>query len=228
MMKKILIVEDDMDAANVLEEYLRRDQFTTFIAGDGRRGLDLAASWHPDLILLDVMLPGMNGSEVLMALRKRSDVPVIMVTAIGDSPEKIGALRYGADDYIVKPYNPGEVVARVHAVLRRAQGVKEPKILEFERVRIDMEALTVTVRNSLEEYAVLELTPTELSLLTIFLQHPYKAFSRQYLFESCLPDSDALERVIDTHIYNLRRKLEAAGQSDVLINIRSIGYRFSN
>lgn len=117
--KRILIVEDDADAASVLEAYLKRDHFEVAIVVDGLRALDVVAQWKPNLILLDVMLPGLNGTEVLAALRRKSHVPVIMVTAMGEAHDKIGALRYGGDDYVVKPYNPGEVVARVHAVRRR-------------------------------------------------------------------------------------------------------------
>ncbi|MDN5400753.1 MAG: response regulator [Pseudomonas sp.] len=117
--KRILIVEDDADSANILEAYLLRDGYEVALAEDGQRGLDLYKSWQPDLILLDVMLPRLSGTEVLSAVRRSSDTPVIMVTAMGDEPEKLGALRYGADDYVVKPYSPREVVARVHAVLRR-------------------------------------------------------------------------------------------------------------
>ena len=117
--KRILIIEDDRDAANVLEAYLRRENFGVILAHDGKAGLEAALTQHPALILLDIMLPGMTGTEILSRLRRESDVPVIMVTAMGEAPDRIGALRFGADDYVVKPYHPGEVVARVQAVLRR-------------------------------------------------------------------------------------------------------------
>lgn len=103
--KRVLVIEDDADAASVLEAYLRRENYDVAIAGDGRSGLEKAQRWKPDLVLLDVMLPVMNGTEVLATLRRSSDVPVIMVTAMGDTPDRIGALRYGADDYVVKPYH---------------------------------------------------------------------------------------------------------------------------
>lgn len=227
-MKRVLIIEDDLDAANVLEAYFQRDQFHTYIASDGRRGLELASSWEPDIILLDVMLPLMSGTDVLLALRRRSDIPVIMITAIGDGSDKISALRFGADDYIVKPYNPAEVVARVHAVLRRYSISNNATILEYNGIIADTESMQVTVKTSSGSREILDLTPTELSLLITFLKSPTKAFSRQALLESCLPESDALERVVDTHIYNLRKKLESFGQDGVLINVRGIGYRFAN
>jgi len=227
-MKKVLIVEDDLDAANVLEAYLKKDHFQTMIASDGQRGLDLALSWKPDLILLDIMLPELSGTEVLLELRRKSETPVIMVTAIGEGADTISALRYGADDYVVKPYNPGEVVARVHAVLRRTLGVRKVQYLQFAKIRVDTEAHRAFLVDGNGEESRLELTPTELSLLILFMSYPQKAFSRQALLEACHPESDALERVVDTHIYNLRRKLEMAGQSNVLINVRGIGYRFSD
>ena len=124
---RILIIEDDADAADVLSAYLARENYAVSVAGDGPTGLEMSQRLKPDLILLDVMLPGMNGTEVLAAVRRRGNTPVIMVTAMGDIPDRIGALRYGADDYVVKPYNPGEVVARVQAVLRRmTQTPKRP------------------------------------------------------------------------------------------------------
>ncbi|QGU86721.1 response regulator [Erwinia sorbitola] len=226
-MKRILIIEDDADAANVLEAYLRRENYNVAIAGDGITGLEMSQSWKPDLILLDIMLPGMNGSDVLAAVRRKGDIPVIMVSAMGETPDKIGALRYGADDYVVKPYNPAEVVARVHAVLRRTSGRTDQKtILSWQGLEVDMESLTAVVRNDGENPVLLELTPTEFSLLTTLMHSQNYPFSRQQLLERCLPESEALERVVDTHVYNLRKKLENAGIVDVLHNVRGVGYRF--
>lgn len=226
-MKRVLIIEDDADAANVLEAYLRRENYHVAIASDGVTGLDLSQSWKPDLILLDIMLPGMNGTEVLAAVRRKGDIPVIMVSAMGDTPDKIGALRYGADDYVVKPYNPGEVVARVQAVLRRTSNLTPRKeILRWQGLEVDVESLTAVVRDGTGKVTGLELTPTELSLLTTLMQSQTYPFSRQLLLERCLPESEALERVVDTHMYNLRKKLENAGIADVLHNVRGVGYRF--
>ena len=211
-MKRVLIIEDDADAANVLEAYLQRENISVAIAGDGLTGLALAQSWKPDLVLLDVMLPGMNGTEVLTAIRRQGDVPVIMVTAMGDTPDKIGALRYGADDYVVKPYHPGEVVARVHAVLRRTSGPgQQQDLLSWQGLEVDREGLTARVNNAAGTPLWLELTPTEFALLTTLMQAQTYPFSRQQLLERCLPESEALERVVDTHVYNLRKKLENAG-----------------
>ena len=226
--KRILIIEDDLDAANVLEAYLLRDNFAVAIAANGIRGLDMVREWKPDLVLLDVMLPGMNGVDLLANLRKHSDIPVIMVTAMGEQSDKIGALRFGADDYVVKPYHPGEVVARVYAVLRRAgkQEKTPPPLLRYEQLVVDLQAMTACVHTDMDNIRSIDLTPTEFSLLACFLSAPTKAFSRQMLLESCLPDSEALERVVDTHVYNLRKKLENHGIHNVLITVRAIGYRF--
>ncbi|MCP1436975.1 DNA-binding response OmpR family regulator [Erwinia persicina] len=225
--KKILIIEDDADAVEVLEAYLRRENYEVRAAGDGVSGLEIAGRWHPDLILLDVMLPGLNGTEVLAKIRRSSDVPVIMVTAIGDMPDRIGALRYGADDYVVKPYHPGEVVARVQAVLRRSQpAVQQEEVLRWQALEVHTSAMTVTVTRGIDDLINVDVTPTEFLLLVTMMRAPVRALSRQFLLERCLPESDALERVVDTHIYNLRKKLEAAGMKEVLLNVRSVGYRF--
>lgn len=225
--KKILIIEDDASVAEVLEAYLRREKYLVRVAADGVAGLEQAERWRPDLVLLDVMLPGLNGTEVLAKIRRGSDVPVIMVTAMGDTPDRIGALRYGADDYVVKPYHPGEVVARVQAVLRRSHPrAPEEEVLRWGALEVNTAAMTVTVEQEESGITSLDITPTEFSLLTTLMRAPVRALSRQYLLEQCLPESDALERVVDTHIYNLRRKLEAAGINEVLLNVRGIGYRF--
>ncbi|HIA0230727.1 TPA: response regulator [Enterobacter cloacae] len=225
--RRVLIIEDDADAAGVLEAYLRRENYDVTVTGDGLAGLEMAQRWKPDLVLLDVMLPGLNGTEVLASLRRKSDVPVIMVTAMGDTPDRIGALRYGADDYVVKPYHPGEVVARVQAVLRRSnKNTREEEILRWQTLEVDVTAIVASIINDDNTPRVLDLTPTEFSLLTTLMRSPSRPFSRQYLLEHCLPGSEALERVVDTHIYNLRKKLEAAGLSGVLVNVRGVGYRF--
>lgn len=225
--RRVLVVEDDADAAGVLEAYLRRENYQVIVSGDGLAGLEIAQRWKPDLILLDVMLPGLNGTEVLARLRRQSDVPVIMVTAMGDTPDRIGALRYGADDYVVKPYHPGEVVARVQAVLRRSNKTEmREEVLRWQALEVDVTAITATITGQGASLRYLDFTPTEFSLLTTLMRHPTRPFSRQHLLENCLPESEALERVVDTHVYNLRRKLEVAGVSGVLINVRGIGYRF--
>jgi two-component system, OmpR family, response regulator AdeR len=227
MSQRVLIIEDDFDAANVLEAYLKRDGFEVAIAGDGQQGLLLFHQWRPHLVLLDVMLPILNGTDVLLAIRRDSDIPIIMVSAMGDDPDKIGALRYGADDYVVKPYHPGEVVARVQAVLRRVlRKERQCEELTYQNLHVDLVAMSVWVSNPSGGQDVLDLTHTEFKLLTVMLKSKTRAFTRLQLIESCLPESDALERVVDTHVYNLRKKLEKAGILNVLQTVRSVGYRF--
>ncbi len=225
--RRVLIIEDDADAAGVLEAYLRRENYDVVITGDGLSGLDMAHRWKPDLILLDVMLPGLNGTEVLAGLRRKNDVPVIMVTAMGDTPDRIGALRYGADDYVVKPYHPGEVVARVQAVLRRSnQTETKEEILRWQSLEVNVTGHRGEHCRRGHHTAYVGSDPNRISLLTTLMRSPSRPFSRQHLLEHCLPESEALERVVDTHIYNLRKKLEAAGISGVLVNVRGVGYRF--
>ncbi|MFK0033706.1 response regulator [Pseudomonas monteilii] len=226
--KLVLIVEDDSDSASILEAYLKRDFFDVAIADDGQIGVDLHQRLKPDLVLLDMMLPRMNGSEVLNVIRKRGNTPVIMVTAMGDEPELLGALRYGADDYVVKPYNPKEVVARVHAVLRRVhvRSLPEQPRLRHENLWIDLDSRTVGVVQSDDVDVIVDLTPMEFNLLALLLGAPQKAFSREELLSRCLPESEALARVVDTHIHNMRRKLEMHGIREILVSVRSIGYRF--
>lgn len=224
--KKILVVEDDVDSAETLDAYLRRDGFEVRIARDGALAIDQARQWRPDLVLLDIMLPKLSGTDVLSKLRKDSDVPVIMVTAIGDEPEKLGALRYGADDYIVKPYNPKEVVARVFAVLRRTEGPRtEGKLYRDGSLTVDLDAVCASVETGGERQP-LDLTPSEFNILATLLRTPQKAFTRAEIIDTCLTDRDSLERVVDMHVHNLRRKLAAVGINGVLVTVRSVGYRF--
>lgn len=225
--KRILIVEDDADSASILEAYLRRDDFEVEIARDGVQAVDLYTSWQPDLVLLDLMLPRLSGTDVLSHIRRCGDTPVIMVSAIGDEPEKLGALRYGADDYVVKPYSPKEVVARTHAVLRRWQPrVGAGSVMRHGLLTVDTASFKAVIVDRAAQEHELDLTPTEFHLLTIMLRAPFKAFTRSELLAACLPDSDALERVVDTHISNLRRKLGVHGLVNVLLTVRSVGYRF--
>jgi len=226
---RILIVEDDFDGAEVLQAYLGRDGFQTRIATDGLQALDQHARWRPDLVLLDIMLPCLNGNEVLTAIRQHAVTPVIMVTAVGHEPNRINSLLYGADDYVVKPYNPGEVVARVHAVLRRWRGggLRPSRLLRHDRLVVDMDAALASVETD-DGSQPLGLTRTEFNLLAILMGAPSRMYSRAELLAICLPESGAMERVVDAHLYNLRRKLEQAGIADVVLTVRGLGYRFRN
>jgi DNA-binding response OmpR family regulator len=186
--RRVLIIEDDADAAGVLEAYLRRENYDVAVTVDGLAGLDMAQRWKPDLILLDVMLPGLNGTEVLASLRRKSDVPVIMVTAMGDMPDRIGALRYGADDYVVKPYHPGEVVARVQAVLRRSAKKRRRKTFCAGRGWRWMSLPSSRPSATGEPVHILDLTPTEFSLLATLMRAPSVLFAT--VFTGALPSGE--------------------------------------
>ncbi|MDO4231207.1 MAG: response regulator transcription factor [Lautropia sp.] len=226
---RILLVEDDPDGAEVLEAYLRRDGFECRHVLDGHAALKEHAAWKPDLVLLDVMLPGLDGNQVLSAIRQHAQTPVIMVTAVGQHVNRVNSLLYGADDYVVKPYHPGEVVARVHAVLRRFRAAPQAssRRLRHESLVVDLDAGLATVQRPNDGADMpLELTRMEFSLLAQMMNAPHKTFTRAELLESCHPDSSAMERVVDAHVYNLRRKLEQVGVKGVLLTVRGMGYRF--
>jgi two-component system response regulator AdeR len=217
----ILVVEDEPEIGEILEGYLRREGFRTERASDGPQALNLVWAAQPDLVLLDIMLPEMDGLEVLRRIRNHGNTPVILVTARTEDLDKLLGLELGADDYITKPFSPREVVARVKAVLRRVVLAEAPKgILRVGPLEIDSEKVVARL-----EGVRLELTPTEFRLLETLARTPGKAFSRAELLEAALPDSDALERVVDVHLKNLRKKLEAVGGAGLLETVRGVGYR---
>lgn len=223
----ILIAEDEAEIADILDAYLARDGFRTVRAENGRSALDLHLAMRPDLILLDIKMPILDGYEVLTELRRRGNTPVIMVTALEEDIDKLLALRLGTDDYVVKPFNPQEVVARVRAVLRRTQGEGADRPLHVGAITIDLGAHVARVEGREGAAGVLDLTLTEFRLLAHMARAPQRAFGRAELLDACMPDSDALERTIDSHISNLRRKLDAAGAPGFLENIRGVGYRLA-
>ena len=223
----VLVVEDEPAIASILSAYLERDGLRIRMAQDGEEALQSFRQLRPDLVLLDIHLPKVDGVDVLRMIRNDSEVPVIMVTALADDVDKLLALRLGADDYVVKPFNPTEVVARVRAVLRRTQA-KPAAIAAPIRVgpiEIDVEAHSAAVYDSAGHATPLALTLTEFRLLACLAAQPRRCFSRAYLIENCLPESDALERVIDSHLSKLRRKLQLAGQEGLIETVRGIGYR---
>lgn len=221
LMALILVVEDEPEIAEILESYLRRDGYRTERAGDGKRALELFRAAKPDLVLLDIMLPGLDGMEVLRRIRSEGSIPVIMVTARTEDLDKLLGLELGADDYVTKPFSPREVVARVKAVLRRT-GTPENNKTVFRAGPLEVDTERVLAR--INEHR-LDLTPTEFRLLETLVRVPGRAFSRLELLEAALPDSDALERVVDVHLKNLRRKLETAGAPYLLETVRGVGYR---
>jgi two-component system, OmpR family, response regulator AdeR len=216
----VLIVEDEPDIADLLEAYLRREQFRTERASDGSSAVQLHRTARPDLVLLDVNLPEFDGFEVLRKIRETAQTPVIMVTALAQDLDKLLGLKLGADDYVVKPFSPLEVVARVKAVLRRVGQQSAAQPLRIANLELDPVAVRVRVAGN-----PLDVTMTEYRILEHLMRHPNRAFTRTELLEIALPDSDALERVIDTHLGNLRKKLEIAGMPDMIQTVRGMGFR---
>ena len=227
----ILVVEDEPGIASILAAYLQRDGLRAQHAADGLEGLRLFRQLRPDLVLLDIHLPGMDGLDLLREIRSHAQTPVIMVTAVADDVDKLLGLRMGADDYVVKPFSPPEVVARVRAVLRRVQpqATAAPRAapsIRVGRIEIDQEAHVALVHGDDGQAMALPLTLTEFRLLACLAAQPRRCFSRSHLLDHCLPESDALDRVIDSHLSKLRRKLQQAGQGDLIETVRGIGYRF--
>ena len=216
----VLVVEDERQIAEVLEGYLHRDGFRTESAYDGLTAVKMHRLARPDLVLLDVQLPGMDGLEVLRKIREEAQTPVIMVTAMAEDLDKLLGLRLGADDYVVKPFSPLEVVARVKAVLRRVGSQAATQPLRFADLELDPIAVRVSVAGNR-----LDVTMTEYRILEHFMRHPNRAFTRTELLEVALPDSEALERVIDTHLGNLRKKLDLAGMPNIIQTVRGLGFR---
>lgn len=223
----ILVAEDEHEIAAILTSYLERDNFRTITASDGETALMHHQVLKPDLILLDVQLPKRDGFSVLAEIRRRGNTPVIMATARSADLDKLSALHVGADDYVVKPFNPMEVVARVKAVLRRTNGgLSEQAILRVGMIEIDTACYMVDVNQSTVN-SRLDLTLTEYRLLEHMARAPFRVFSRAELVDACMPESDALERTVDSHICNLRRKLAEAGEPGYCAVVRGVGYRLA-
>ncbi|MBO9590814.1 response regulator [Devosia sp.] len=216
----ILIIEDDIEIVRILQAYFERDGYRTVSATDPLIGLSHHQRLKPDLVVLDVKMPKMDGFETLAALRNVDDTPVIMVTALAEDLDKLQALRLGADDYVVKPFNPLEVVARARAILRRSQGGRSTSVLRLGPLSIDSDAMTVHVGTG-----ILGLTRTEYRLLEHMARSPNRVFERSELIDACLPEGEAMNRTVDSHMSNLRRKLGAAGLPDLITGIRGVGYR---
>lgn len=222
----ILVAEDDVQIAEILDAYLTREGFRTVRAADGRTTLDLHMALKPNLILLDVTMPRLDGWEVLAEVRRRGDTPVIMITALDKDIDRLQGLRIGADDYVVKPFNPVEVVARAKAVLRRTGQAGAGETLRVDRLAIDLDSYLAKIETE-GEFRTLQLTLTEFRILSHMARTPTKVFSRAELVDACLPGGDTLDRTVDSHVSNLRRKLEQAGADGMLSGVRGIGYRLA-
>ena len=227
MASDILVIEDDPGIARIIRLYLERDGHTVSTASDGEGGLSAARADNPDLIVLDLMLPRLDGMSVCRALREESDVPIIMATARVDEADRLAGLDLGADDYIVKPFSPRELAARVRAVLRRTsrQTHAEPDRVEYQGMTIDFNTQTV-VRDG--EPA--SLTPTEFRLLSMLVSQPGRPFSRDQIIDWVFGyDFDGFDRTVDVHVANLRRKIEPDVRRPRYVQtVHGIGYRFGN
>lgn len=220
----VLIAEDEGAIADVLVAYVEREGMRAVHASDGQVALDQHAALRPDIVLLDIKLPKRDGFEVLAELRRRGDTPVIMVTALGDDLDKLTALRIGADDYIVKPFNTLEVIARVRTVLRRVESAGRSGPRRVAGLEISQEEHAIHVMLG-ERRKALDLTLTEFRLIAHMARAPRRAFTRAELVDACITGADAADRTVDSHVSNIRRKILAAGGRALMEGVRGIGYR---
>jgi len=223
---KILVVDDEESIVNTVRRYLELEGYTVYTAADGPGTLKVARAFRPDVIILDIMLPGMDGLAVLQRLRQESDVFVLILTAKTDETDKLLGLGMGADDYITKPFSPRELVARVKAILRRERNTEaQDATLVFRRLRIDASARLVWRDDQL-----VDLTPIEFELLYALAQHHGRAMAREQLIEHVWGhDYYGDERVVDVHIGRLRKKVEDDPANPTLIvTARGAGYRFED
>ena len=224
-MVKILVIDDEPSIINLVSAYLRPEGYEVYTAPDGNAGLKAARTFKPDLIILDLMLPGMDGIELLSRLRRESDVYVIMLTARTDETDKIVGLSVGADDYVIKPFSPRELVARVKAALRRIKtetGLDlERSVLSFKHVLINVGAHTVSVDD-----VPVELTSIEFDLLRALAENRGRVLSREQLLEKIWgADYFGEMRVVDVHLGHVRQKL---GNESLIATVRGVGYRFED
>ena len=223
----ILIVEDDPKTSNLLKVYLEREGFQTRAAGDGAQAVDIAQRHPPALIVLDLMIPQLDGLEVCRRLRQSSEVPILMLTARVDEVDKLVGLSIGADDYVTKPFSPREVVARVKAILRRAapkEDGKAPKVLVSGDLVVDEAKAKVTLKGK-----PVVLTAIELRLLVRLMRSPGTVFSRSQLLDAIYTHDTVhvLDRTVDVHIGRLRDKIESSPSQPIyVLTVRGLGYKF--
>jgi len=222
---KVLIVDDEPHIVRGVQRYFEQAGFEVLAAYDGPTGLAKAVSETPNLVILDLMLPGMDGLDVCRAIRRESEVPIIILTARVEEADTLIGLELGADDYVTKPFSPRELVARARAVLRRVPATSSPtKTYRFGNVVFDLAA-----QQCLVDGQVVPLTSTQFSLLEVLVQHPGQVLTRMQLLEAArLGVYEGVERTIDVHIHNLRRKLEAdPAHPRHILTVFGTGYRFS-
>lgn len=223
MERRILVVDDEKKIVDIVKAYLERERYQVIVAYDGEEALDMAREQQPDLLVLDLMLPGISGWDVCRILRKESDIPIIMLTARDEVTDKIVGLELGADDYVTKPFDPKELVSRVKSVLRRSQGsATYSAVLKVGEMTIDVEKRLARIAGE-----AVELTSTEFDLLKIMAQHPGRVYSRMKLLDEIQGDSyEGYERTIDSHIKNLRKKIEPdPNQPRHIVTVYGVGYK---
>ena len=225
MAKSILIVEDDNNIADLLRLYLEKEGYQATIAADGTQGIDLYRKLRPDLVLLDVMMPGVDGWGVLRAIRQDSQTPVLMLTAKGETTDKVSGLKQGADDYITKPFEMKEVLARIEAVLRRAAGdgdKEKPRRLVFDKLIIDLDSFELIVDGKR-----VETPPKEMELLYHLASTPNRVYTRNQLLDEVWGfDYFGDSRTVDVHVKRLREKLEGVSDQWSLKTVWGVGYKF--
>jgi len=225
--KLILVVEDEMKIARLVRDYLEHAGFQVIVTGDGGAALASARGAKPDLVVLDLGLPGLDGLDVTRELRRSSNIPIVILTARGDEADRIVGLELGADDYVVKPFSPKELVARVRAVLRRTETARagRPEVLRVSDIEIDVPRLRVSVGGR-----PVDLTPTEFQLLAALVREPGRVFTRGQLLDAVHGVAiESYERAIDAHVKNIRKKIEPTpGRPRYLLTVHGVGYRFAD
>lgn len=222
MPELILVVDDEPKIVRLARDYLEKNGFRVATATDGQSALTTARRNKPDLIILDLMLPQLDGREVCKILRRESEVPIIMLTALAEEIDQVTGLEIGADDYITKPFSPRALIARVRALLRRTRGtVKVPSVIRAGGLEIDSEKYTVSFNSS-----PLKLTPNEFKLLHLLASRPGQTLTREQLLDDLHGGVSGFDRSVDSHIKNLRKKLETAAGQSMIETVYGIGYRF--
>ena len=225
-MTTVLVVEDEIEIARVVRDYLRNAGFEVIVVGDGGSAVASVRSAKPDLLVLDLGLPGRDGLDVAREIRRWSDTPIVMLTARGDETDRIVGLEIGADDYVVKPFSPKELVARVRAVLRRTRtAASGDEVVRAGDVEIDTAKMRVSVGGT-----QVDLTPTEFQLLATLAREPGRVFTRSQLLDAVHGVAiESYERAIDAHVKNIRRKIEPEpGSPRYVVTVHGVGYRFAD
>jgi DNA-binding response OmpR family regulator len=226
--KRVLVVDDEPSVQEVVRGYLEKDGYHVFVAGTGGEGLALAERIKPGLVVLDLMLPDRSGEEICREIRSRSDVPILMLTAKASEDERVEGLALGADDYLVKPFSPRELVLRVRAILRRTQGAETPLVatLSFDDGALEIDTVQREVRHNGE---VIELTPNEYRLLVTLARYPGRVYSRFELINHVQGyEYEGYERTIDAHVKNLRKKIEPDPKHPRYVEtVFGVGYRLA-